>query len=169
MTTDPQASRPWMPASYGVPTEGSGLPWSWVTQRLERSPNYWVVSVRPDGRTHAAPVWGVWVDGAVWFGSGPDSVKARNLAANPAAVIHLESGDEAVICYGEVAGRRVDGDLLARIDAAYAAKYTNPETGDPFTLSGGTETEVAVYRMAPHRVLAWLESDFATSPTAFDL
>lgn len=46
-------------------------------------------------------MWGVWLDGVLYFGTGAGSVKARNLAANPALVVHLESGDKAVIMEGE--------------------------------------------------------------------
>ncbi len=59
---EPQASRPYMPG-YGVlgPREGTGLlPWKWAEERLTDSRNCWVVTVWPDGRPHAMPVWGVW-------------------------------------------------------------------------------------------------------------
>jgi len=53
-----------------------------------------------DGLPHAVPVWGVWVDGALYFGTDRRSRKARNLATNQGAVVHLESGDDAVILEG---------------------------------------------------------------------
>lgn len=46
------------------------------------------------------PVWGIWLGGAVYFGTDRRSRKAKNLAANPSLVIHLESGDDAVILEG---------------------------------------------------------------------
>jgi len=59
---EPTRSRPYMPG-YGIhpPDEGSGLlPWSWAEQRLHSSHTFWVVTLWPDGRPHAMPVWGVW-------------------------------------------------------------------------------------------------------------
>jgi hypothetical protein len=48
---------------YGIarPAAGSGLlPWSWAVERLERSHDYWVATIHPDGRPNVTPVWGVW-------------------------------------------------------------------------------------------------------------
>ena len=39
---------------------------------------------RPDGRPHAAGVGVAWHDGDVYFQCGPETRKARNIAANPA-------------------------------------------------------------------------------------
>ena len=48
--------------SYGVPEgEEDMLPWSHVEERMLGPRNYWVATVRPDGRPHAVPVWGVWL------------------------------------------------------------------------------------------------------------
>lgn len=76
---EPQASRPHMPG-YGIvgPNEGSGLlPWSWAERKLAESRNFWVVTLWPDGRPHAMPVWGVWdTDEEVfWFTSSARSRK----------------------------------------------------------------------------------------------
>ena len=59
--SEPRASRPSMPG-YGLAAENEGqglLPFQWARERLERSRNYFVSSVRPDGRPHSMPVWGV--------------------------------------------------------------------------------------------------------------
>ena len=56
--------------------------WSWAVERLTSSRNYFAATVRPDGRPHSMPVWGVWLDDAFWFNTGGESRKAKNLAAN---------------------------------------------------------------------------------------
>ena len=71
---------------YGLgdaPADGSVLAWPTVVEWLVESRNYWISSTRPDGRPHAMPVWGLWIDGTLWFSTDPVSVKARNLAAGP--------------------------------------------------------------------------------------
>jgi PPOX class probable F420-dependent enzyme len=121
---EPRASRPAM-QGYGVPESAEGmLPWRFARERLERARNYWVCTVRPDGRPHAVPVWTVWVGNVLYFGTAPTSQKARNLATNPAVVVHLESGDEVVIVEGtaEPAGS-LPAELFEQIGDAYAAKY----------------------------------------------
>jgi hypothetical protein len=114
-----ETGRPDIPG-YGIHPDGEGiLPWSFVDKRMSSARNYWVSTTRSDGRPHAAPVWGVWLDGAFYFGTGSASRKARNLAKSPNVVVHLESGDEVVIFEGG-AEEVADPALL---DAAFRAKY----------------------------------------------
>src|SRR5262245_24575356 len=120
MPTAPRPTRVRMPAGYTPPgTKTKFLSWSFADTRLRRAHNYWVCSTRPDARPHAAPVWGVWQDGAFYFSTDPSSRKARNLIANPAVVVHTESGDEVVI----VEGSAVDCAITKALDAAYFRKY----------------------------------------------
>ena len=148
-----------MIAGYGIATGPDGtLPWEWATERLAASRNYWICTTRADGRPHAMPVWGLWLDEAVYFSTDPGSIKGHNLADRPDAVIHLESGDEMVVAEGVV--ERVTGDQLpARFVEAYATKYGHTlDVSDP---------AFAFYRMGPSKVLAWREQDFPTSATRF--
>jgi hypothetical protein len=95
-----EVGRPDIPG-YGIRPDGEGiLPWSFVDERMANARNYWVATTRPDGRPHAMPLSGVWIDGSFCFGTGPGSRKARNLAENPHLVVHSESGDEVVILEG---------------------------------------------------------------------
>src|SRR5690349_13700670 len=115
--------RPGMPRGYGIATGEDGLlPWSYVEERMTQSHNYWISTVCPDGRPHAMPVWGVWVNGRLYFGTDRESRKARNLAANPAVVAHVESGDETVIVEG-TAREVVDAAEVEAMDESYQAKY----------------------------------------------
>lgn len=78
--SEPRRSRPAFGPSYGISTDEDGmLEWSWADARLSASRNYWVASTSPDGRPSVVPVWGVWVDGAVYFGTDSQSRKAKNL------------------------------------------------------------------------------------------
>jgi hypothetical protein len=143
-----------MPADY-VPkgTKPKFLPWEWATERLERSHSYWICTTRPDGRPHAVPVWGVWVDGAVTFSTDPSSRKAENFVANPNIIIHLESGDEVVILEGKVENI----ELNSGIDDAYNRKYKMRLSSFPGPAS--------IYSLRPKKVMAWREKDFITSAT----
>ena len=145
---------------YGVHESADGmLPWSWATERLSGARNYWVSTTRPDGRPHAMPVWGIWLDDAFFFSSGRASAKSRNLAANPAIVVHLESGDETVILEG-LAEPVLDDGLARRVGEVYGPKYDfAPDTfgeGDPW------------FVVRPQRVYAWAERDYPGSATQFD-
>jgi len=96
----PKPSRPHAPG-YGFPKDAKGLlSWSWAEQRLKKSHNYWITTVKPDGSPHTMVVWGLWQDGCFLFSTGSQSVKARNLAGNTNCVVCTELAQEAVIVEG---------------------------------------------------------------------
>ena len=133
------------------------LAWSHAEERLEGARNYWIATTRPDGRPHAAPVWGVWVGGSLYFGTGRGSVKGRNLSRSPELVVHLESADDLVIIEGEVEEVR-DRASFEAIDGAYRAKYGMG------VLEAGDEGAVW-YVVRPKKAHAWLEVDFPNTAT----
>ena len=90
--------------------------------RLRDCHNYWLATVRPDGRPHAMPVWAVWLDEAVWFSSAVRSRKIRNLRANPACTITTEDGRAPVIVDGTAAVTADPAAIQAFLDATNA-KY----------------------------------------------
>lgn len=144
----PQASRP-SPAGYFLAADrGTGLlPFSHATERLERARNYWLATAGLDGRPHCMPVWGIWIDDRFVFSTGPTTKKARNLAENPDAVLHLESGAQVVVL--ECRGREVtEPDALEAFRIAYNAKYNWDFT--PEQLSAG-----GVYELRPTKAFAW--------------
>lgn len=71
-----------------------------VIPRLEREANVWMATVRADSRPHLVPVWFVWHNQQIYLCIQPESVKARNLHANPRITLSLENGNEPVICEG---------------------------------------------------------------------
>jgi hypothetical protein len=96
----PKSSRPLVPG-YGLPEGNKGLlPWSWAEQRLKKSHNYWITTVKPDRSPHTMVVWGLWQDGRLLFSTGSKSRKARNLAHNTSCVVCTEHANEAVIVEG---------------------------------------------------------------------
>jgi len=117
----PKSSRPHAPG-YGFPESKKGLlPWSWAEQRLKKSHNYWITTVKPDGSPHTMVVWGRWQDGRFVFSTGSKSRKARNLEQNPKCIVCTEHAQEAVIVEGvaeiaDVAARR-------KMLPAYERKY----------------------------------------------
>jgi hypothetical protein len=117
----PKPSRPQAPG-YGFPEGSKGLlSWSWAEQRLKKSHNYWITTVKPDGSPHMMVVWGLWQDGRFLFSTGSKSRKAQNLAENPRCVVSNEHAHEAVVVEGvaeiaDVAARR-------KMIPAYERKY----------------------------------------------
>jgi nitroimidazol reductase NimA-like FMN-containing flavoprotein (pyridoxamine 5'-phosphate oxidase superfamily) len=141
---------------YGVPRSRKGLlPWVWAERRLTRSHDYWLITVRPGGRPHAMPVWGIWVDGAFYFSTGSKSRKARNLARNRRCIVCNERADQAVIVEG-VAGTVTDKRLITRLAGPYHVKY-KPWKLDPAMGS--------IYVVRPRTAFGMYEDRFADAAT----
>jgi len=151
---------------YGLlgPDEGTGLlPWQWAEERLTSSRNYWVVSLWPDGRPHAMPVWGLWHEGAFWFSSSKGSRKARNLAADPRCVVTTEDAADPVVLEG-TAELVSEPEALATMLALENAKYDTNYTIDLL------DPDVnAVYRVRPRWAFGLRHDDFTGSPTRWTL
>lgn len=109
---------------HGVPKGLEGtLSWLWAAERLQGATVYSVATTRPGGRPHAMPTWGARVDGAFWMEGGDQTLRIRNLALNPNAVVHVERGDAVVIVEG-IGEKIVDLDLrLTRRLVAGFHKY----------------------------------------------
>lgn len=147
---EPLATRPQMDVSYGIPSSHEGmLPWTWASAHLESANLYWLSTTRPDARPHTVPLWATWANGAVYFESGPQSRKGRNLAQNSAVSIGVEEHTEVVIVEGFAQeARDVDGQLAQQIADAFAAKYTYRPDSEAWRAGG-------LYRVAPRIVLGW--------------
>jgi PPOX class probable F420-dependent enzyme len=166
----PTPNRPSFAPGYGVdPAVTDGLlPWRELVSRMEGSRNYWICTTRPDGRPHAAPVWGLWFEGAFVFSTGADSRKGRNLERNPEVVVHLESGDDVVILEGTVEIIPVadaDPAWLERYAEVYGAKYNLKMD----FAAMGADMAAALYRLHARTAFAWLESSFPATATRFTL
>jgi nitroimidazol reductase NimA-like FMN-containing flavoprotein (pyridoxamine 5'-phosphate oxidase superfamily) len=148
----PRASRPHIPG-YGIPRTRKGmLDWEWARERLEVALVYWVASIRPEGGPHVMPTWGVWLDERFWFEGGMGTRRARNIAHNPAIVVHVEQGDDAVIVEGMAEmTRSPDADLAARLVEGYGKYRTSHGyTADPANWESG-----GLWAMRPTLAFAW--------------
>ncbi len=148
----PTASRPHMPG-YGVPKDKKGLlHWSHVTERMAEAQNYWVCTVSPDGRPHATPVWGLWIDDRLYFGGSPNTRRSRNLAENPAVCVHLESGSDVIILHGDARELGApEPSLTARLIETSAKKYGYAPKPEDYGAPGN-------YVFRPLWALAWKQS-----------
>ena len=154
---DPKVSRPHMPG-YGVPTSSKGLlPWSWARQRLEKSHNYWISTVRPDRSPHTMVVWGLWMDGAFYFSTGRESRKARNLSLNSRCIVCTERADEAVIVEGRA--ELIQDTLQIKFFSRYEKKYK-------WDMSAMQEEPI--FKVAPRVAFGLFEKKFVNSATRWE-
>jgi general stress protein 26 len=149
----PRAERPTIP-DYGINKSKTGmLPWKWAVKTLSESREYWICTVRSDGRPHAMIIWGLWFDGTFWFGTGSKTQKARNLAKNPNCIVGTHEAAEAVILEG-VAEVVTDRGVIRKLE---------PESLRKYGMSGGGSEPV--YRVRPRRVFGLIEKTFTKTAT----
>jgi len=150
----PKAGRPYMPG-YGInETRKDLLPWKWAEGILTKTQNYFLTTVREDGRPHVMPIWGVWFDGAFYLSTGENSVKTRNLASNPNCVLCPGGADEAVIVEG-VAKKLADKKKFAKFAKAYFEKYEWDIT----------KMDGPVFVIQPETVFGQIEKTFTKTAT----
>jgi hypothetical protein len=130
---------------YGSPA----LPWSRPHDILavgSQGPatTFFLGTIRPDGRPHAAGLGAVWHEGDLYFTAGPSTRKARNLAANPACTISVKLEGIDLVLEGE-ATIVTDRPTLEQVVAvfrgsgwpaevegeAFTAPYSAPSAGPP--------------------------------------
>jgi hypothetical protein len=136
------------------------MTWSEVAGRLSAARTYWVGTTMPSGAPHAAPVWGAVTKETLYLYSERSTIKARNLAADPRIVVHLESGEDVLIVRG-IAEDLGPPSSVPSVIAALAAKYTRPEDHQ-YLPSADPDFDV-VYVIRPQSAMAWRLDDYAAS------
>jgi general stress protein 26 len=145
--------------------DATAMPWDAAEAVLRDAEIYWVTTVRPDGRPHVTPLVAVWFDGALFFCTGDDERKARNLRGNTSCVMTtgcnaFRSGTDIVL-EGE-ATNVTDDASLQRVADALLAKYDWPyrvkdgaleEVGRPD--EGESRGVAIVFRVTPSTIFAY--------------
>jgi hypothetical protein len=151
---EPRVDRPQMPG-YGVPdTVDGALPWSWALERIAKVRTHFISSVRPDGRVHVMPVWGIWTDGWYVFSTAITSVKSKNLMANPSVGVSFEDGMDAFVLEGTA--EIIPLDTVPEFVELYKEKYD-------YTIEEGP-----VWGVRPRVAFAFIGDDsFASTATAW--
>jgi general stress protein 26 len=144
---------------FSAPDAGA-TPWDEVARVLDHAELYWITTVRADGRPHVTPLIGVAHDGAMYFCTGLDEQKARNLEHNPQLALTTGNNTWAEGLDVVVEGRAVritDDDALQELADAYEAKYGSVwhfDVGDG-AFRHGDGGVAGVFRIEPSKVLAF--------------
>jgi len=152
----------------------AALPWSRPRDLLAASATtnttFFLGTVRPNGRPHAAGIGALWHDGDLYIVSGPETRKARNLTANPACTISVKLEGIDLVLEGEVS-RVIDRPTLEEVARlyretgwpaevegdAFTAPYSAPSAGPPpwqlyrFTF----HTAFGITTAEPHGATRW--------------
>jgi hypothetical protein len=155
---------------------GAALDWgrardALATETPTADLTFFVATVRPDGRPHTAGVGAIFVDETLYFVSGPATVRARNLAANPACSVGVRLPGVDLTLEGD-AQRVTDPDVLERIAAVYReGGWPATVEGDgltaPFTAPSAGPPPWHLYRLALRRAVAVASAE-PNGATAWD-
>lgn len=140
--------------------------WEETRGALEAAELFWVSTVRAGGRPHVTPVVAVWAEDAVWFSTGADEQKFRNLQANPHVVMTTgcstwDRGLDVV-----VEGRAVqvtDDKVLERIAKVFATRWDGrwqyKAQGGAFRDRNDGGGEAMVFSVTPTKIFAHSKGD----------
>ena len=104
----------------------------------------WFSSVRPDGRSHLAPIWHLWQEGQVCVLTQAASVRVANIRSHPYVSLALPDPMNPIIVEGVAA---ITPDLRTALAPGFLAKYNWDITTD-----GAYDTVLAV---TPRKVMSW--------------
>jgi general stress protein 26 len=139
--------------------QAEAMSWPEAVSLLEQAGLFWVSSVRSDGRPHVTPVVAVWMDDALYFSSGSEEQKSRNLGSNPQCAVttgcNTWSDGVDIVLHGkvEIVGDRPE---LQTVADTFLAKYGTDwafEVADDGTFNG--PAGALVYRLRPDQALGF--------------
>jgi hypothetical protein len=143
-------------------TERGAAPWSLAEERLrnpERPRTYWLATVRADGAPHVMPLIAAWLDDALYFLSGDQTQKGRNLAQESRCVVATGSTTlpSLDLILEGTAERITDEATLRRVVEAYGTRLEWPlEVSGEGVIGPNAPTAgpppYAMFRLVPTRV-----------------
>ncbi|HEY1778677.1 MAG TPA: pyridoxamine 5'-phosphate oxidase family protein [Solirubrobacteraceae bacterium] len=129
--------------------------WAAGRRQIDDAEVFWLSTVRPDGRPHVTPVLAVWHGEAIYFCTGPEERKARNLTQNEQCILTTgHNGLDGLDVVVEGRAVQVDdaaerGLVAGAYESKYGTRFTAPE-GTWFGLSDAIRAgDVLLYRVKP--------------------
>jgi nitroimidazol reductase NimA-like FMN-containing flavoprotein (pyridoxamine 5'-phosphate oxidase superfamily) len=155
--TQPTAELLEFPAPYGTPKKK--LAWSTVRRSLEEAKQYWLTTVRVDGRPHVVPLDGMWIDDVWYYGGSPATVHRRLVEKQPQVAMHLPDPWKVVVVEGVVRLTDTTPEFAQRLVDTTNEKYAE------YGYQVDPARYVQVLGLYPTRVLAW--TNFPKDATRF--
>jgi general stress protein 26 len=163
MTADTPAPTSELHEGFSQPG-AEARPWAEVVDVLTTSEMFWLSTVRRDGRPHVTPLPAMWLDGALYFCTGAEEQKSKNLSLHPDCILttgtnQFHSGLDVVV---EGAARRVtDRALLTQLTGLWKSKldwefevdddaFRDPDDGGVAIVFGVRPTKVLSFGKDPY-------------------
>lgn len=114
-----------------------------------------LVTLRPTGTPHVAPVWFLWDRGRAWVMANAKAVKVRNIRGNPAVSLSV-AAPERPLSYVVVEGRaEITTENLASVVERMCVLYDGPERGVEFAKELLGEGRMVLLEITVDRIMSW--------------
>jgi len=145
--------------------------WSAITSRLDDGLTQvpgtggpdrhtcWLATINADGSPHVTGIGALWADDALWFETGEQTRKARNVARDPRCTLSLATREFDLVVEGDAQQIR-DPEIVARMAALWAEEWPCrvDETGTALTADFSAPSAGPppwhVYRITPRAATA---------------
>lgn len=118
-----------------------------------------LVTVRPDGRPHVAPVWFLWEAGHALIITGGTSVKVRNIRWSPAVALSIAT-DHRPFQYVVLEGAgKVTQEDLARVVERICVRYDGPVQGAAYAQELLAAGNMVLVDIQVERVIGWKDEE----------
>ena len=118
-----------------------------------------LVTLRPAGTPHVAPVWFLWDQGRALVMADAGAVKVKNIRRNPAVALCVSTPDHpyTFVTIEGTANLGMEGleDMVRRTCIHYEA----PEQGAAFAEQLLAEERLTLISITPDRFMSWREDD----------
>ncbi|WP_280362295.1 pyridoxamine 5'-phosphate oxidase family protein [Nocardia wallacei] len=129
--------------------------WAAALAVLGAAEVFWLSTVRPDGRPHVTPLLAAWSQGGMYFTTGGQERKARNLEHNPHCVLttgtnSLTGVDVAIEGVASAVDERSErARAVTDLERKYGTHLTSPEGSWHRLGEAVVAGDVRLYRVAP--------------------
>ena len=116
-----------------------------------------LVTLRPDGSPHAAPIWYEYRDGQFLIWTSRDTRKFKNIAGDARAALSIATADEPykyVCVEGTVTVSDADVEATA---TSIAVRYQGRERGTAFVREYFEEGVSVTFTLSPAKIVAWTD------------
>ena len=130
-----------------------------LVQFLDEAHVAHLVTLRPNGKPHIAPVWYVWDGSRAVVMTGEDAIKVKNIRRNPAVSLSIAAAQRPynyVIIEGLATVTRDDLDRQVR---RICVRYDGPERGEAFAQALLAEERMVLLGIEVARMISWKEDN----------
>ena len=118
-----------------------------------------LVTLRPEGTPHAAPVWFLWDGGKAWVMADGGAIKVRNIKENPAVALSIAT-PERPLSYVVLEGQaKVTSENLDQVVERMCVLYDGPNRGAEFAKELIGENRMVLLEISINRVMSWKDDN----------